>query len=332
MYFYFFIPAFDKILFFFISILECLSSFFSSISLFTFVISKPNIIIIILYYVLLYLSFKYNYKFLITYFIILFININSRYLNFNPEITFLDVGQGDSMVIILPIEKVIMVDTGGNMLGSSIAENKIIPYLNSRGINKIEWLILTHGDYDHMGESIDLVNNFKVKKVIFNVGDYNNLEINLIKVLEKKNIPYYQNIERLNIGNVKLYFLNTKDYDDENENSSVIYTKINNVKMLFMGDAGETKEKDLISEYNLYNIDILKVGHHGSNMSSSKKFIGKIIPKTCLISVGKNNQYGHPKESVLDILHNCNTYRTDLNGSLKIKVKNNKYIIKTISK
>ena len=85
-----------------------------------------------------------------------------------------------------------------------------------------------HGDYDHMGEAISLVNNFKVEKVIFNCGEFNELEQELIKVLDKKKIPYYSCIKELNIDNNKLYFLNNGDYDNENDNSSVIYTELNN--------------------------------------------------------------------------------------------------------
>jgi len=235
-----------------------------------------------------------------------------------------------------------MIDTGGKMNYMvekwkktekvSITDSTLTPFLNSIGINNIKYLILTHGDYDHMGEAINFVENFKVENVIFNIGEYNELELELIKVLERKKIPYYQNIESLNIGNGKLYFLNTKDYNEENANSSVIYTEINNTKMLFMGDAGVERENNIIEKYNLTNIEIIKIGHHGSNTSSSKEFIDSINPKTCLISVGANNRYGHPKDSVIDTLDDyCNIYRTDLNGSVEIKLKDNSYEIKTVN-
>ena len=153
-----------------------------------------------------------------------------------------------------------------------------------------------------MGEAINLVNNFKVEKVIFNCGTYNDLEKELIEVLDKKKIKYYSCIKELNIDDNKLYFLNTKDYGNENDNSSVIYTELNNHKFLFMGDAGIEVEEDLIEKYSLQNIDVLKVGHHGSKTSSSKTFIYEINPKYSIISVGKNNRYGHPDDSVLDNL------------------------------
>ena len=189
--------------------------------------------------------------------------------------------------------------------------------------------ISPHGDYDHMGEAINLVNNFKVEKVIFNCGEFNDLEQELIKVLEKKNINYYSCIKELNIDKYKLQFLNTKVYDNENDNSSVIYTELNNHKFLFMGDAGVEVEEDLIKKYNLQDIDVLKVGHHGSKTSSSKIFIDKIEPRYSIISVGKNNRYGHPNKEVLKNLKDSKIYRTDQDGSIMFKIKNNKLQIET---
>ncbi len=137
------------------------------------------------------------------------------------------------------------------------------------------------------------MNNFKVEKVIFNCGEFNDLEENLIKVLEKKNIKYYSCLKELNIDNNKLYFLQTKEYDNENDNSNVIFMELNGYKFMFMGDAGIDKEKNILDEYNLSDIDVLKVGHHGSKTSSSKQFINNISPKYSLISVGKNNRYNY---------------------------------------
>ena len=188
-----------------------------------------------------------------------------------------------------------------------------------------------HGDYDHMGEAITLVENFKVEKVIFNCGPHNELEQELIKVLDKKKIPYYSCIKELNIDNNKLYFLNNKDYGNENNNSSVIYTELNNHKFLFMGDASVTTEKEILNKYNLSDIDVLKVGHHGSKTSSSKEFIDEINPKYSIISVGKNNIYGHPNKEVLDNLQSSIIYRTDQDGSVMFKIKNNKLKIETCS-
>ena len=182
-----------------------------------------------------------------------------------------------------------------------------------------------------MGEAINLVENFKVENVIFNCGEFNELEQDLIKVLDKNKIEYYSCIKELDIDDNKLYFLNNNDYGNENDNSSVIYTELNNHKFLFMGDAGVEVEQDLIKKYNLQDIDVLKVGHHGSKTSSSELFVNKINPKYSIISVGKNNRYGHPNKEVLDNLKNSKIYRTDQDGSVMFKIKNNELKIETCS-
>ena len=182
-----------------------------------------------------------------------------------------------------------------------------------------------------MGEAINLVNNFNVEKVIFNCGPYNDLEKELIKVLKKKKIKYYSCIKELNIDKNKLYFLQTKEYDNENDNSNVIYTELNGYKFMFMGDASTTTEKEILDKYNLSNIDVLKVGHHGSNTSSGKEFIDEINPKYSIISVGKNNRYGHPNKEVINNLEDSKIYRTDIDGSIMFKIKNNKLGIETCS-
>ena len=182
-----------------------------------------------------------------------------------------------------------------------------------------------------MGEAINLINNFKVEKVIFNCGPYNDLEKELISVLDKKKIKYYSCIKELNIDKNKLYFLQTKEYDNENDNSNVIYTELNGYKFMFMGDASTITEKEILSMYNLPDIDVLKVGHHGSRTSSSKEFIDTINPKYSIISVGKNNRYGHPNKEVLDNLKDTKIYRTDKDGSIMFMIKNNKLKIETYS-
>ena len=93
---------------------------------------------------------------------------------------------------------------------------------------------------------------------------------------------------------------------------------------MFMGDAGVDKEKDILEKYNLSNIDVLKVGHHGSKTSRSETFINNINPKYSIISVGKNNRYGHPNKEVLNNLSDSKIYRTDQDGSITFKIKNNK--------
>ena len=325
----FVIPKVSYILNIFTSILQYISQFAASLDFFIINFSKPSILLILIYYILIYL-FLYNKK-IILIFIIMFLHKIDNYIDNKVEVLSLDVGQGDSMFIKMPHNQGnILIDTGGNANSDySITINKTIPYLKSTGITNIDYLILTHGDYDHMGEAINLVNNFKVGKVIFNCGEFNDLEQYLIKVLDKKKIPYYSCIKELNIDSNKLYFLNNKDYGNENDNSSVIYTKINNYKFLFMGDAGVEVEEDLIEKYNLQDIDVLKVGHHGSKTSSSEKFIDGINPKYSIISVGKNNRYGHPNKETLNNLDTSKVYRTDQDGSIMFKVWNDKLKIET---
>ena len=321
-------PILDSILYLFTSTLETISLFISKIKITKIIFPKPSLLIIALYYIIFLLSYQ-NKKYFYLNIILLIIIYISPYLNSNFEIVMFEVGEADCHLIKYPYNKnTILIDTGKNEYK---IKNEVIPYLKSIGIKKIDYLIITHGDLDHMGEGINLVNNFKVEKVIFNCGPYNDLEQELIKVLDKKKIKYYSCIKELNIDNNKLYFLQTKEYDNENDNSNVIYSELNVYKFMFMGDAGIDKEKDILDKYNLSNVDVLKVGHHGSKTSSSKEFINVINPKYSIISVGKNNRYGHPNKEVLENLENSKIYRTDEDGSIMFKIKNNELKIETCS-
>ena len=336
------VPKLSIVLFILTNIMEKISAFSCAIFNIVFYFQKINYIEIFVYYVLLILSIKKSKKILIILLIFIFILYIKPYFNKNTYIYFIDVGQGDLELIVTENNESILIDTGGKLSYKTeswkqrnkefnLMSSSVIPFIKSIGLKKIDYLIITHGDYDHMGESINLVNNFKVDKVIFNCGEFNELELDLIKVLNKKKISYYSCIKELSIDDNKLYFLNNKDYGNENDNSSVIYTELNNHKFLFMGDAGVEVEEDLIEKYNLRNIDVLKVGHHGSKTSSSKEFIDSIVPKYSIISVGKNNRYGHPNKEVLNNLENSKIYRTDQDGSIMFKLKNNKLRIEICS-
>ena len=322
----------DVFLYRMIGLFESTSLYLSKIKLCQIIFPKMSLFLLIVVYLILFISlYKRCYKVLLVYFIILIIIRLSVYIDKNQYVYSLDVGQGDSSLYVSSYHKsVVLIDTGGIKNDIYLREN-IILFLKSIGVRSIDYLIITHGDYDHMGEAINLVNDFKVEKVIFNCGPYNDLEKELIKVLDKKKIKYYSCIKELNIDKNKLYFLQTKEYDNENDNSNVIYTELDNYKFMFMGDAGVTAEKEIISKYNISNIDVLKVGHHGSKTSSSKKFIDEINPKYSIISVDKNNRYGHPNKEVLDNLNNSKIYRTDQDGSIMFKIKNKKLKIETCS-
>lgn len=324
-----FIPLIYSILKIGIIILELISKLFYKIKFLIIIMPKMNIAIIIIYYFFLLLIIKYNkriFKFFL--FLVLIFNKYSYLFDNNAYIYFFDVGQGDSSLIVSSKHKeVILIDTGGLFDNYYPIEN-IINFLKSIGITKINYLILTHGDYDHMGYSSYLINNYKVKNVIFNKGTFNDLELELIDILNKKNITYYQSLEYLNINNSKLYFLNKEIYNNENDNSSVLYLKLSNYKFIFMGDASIDVENKLIKTYSLNNIDVLKVGHHGSKTSSSKDFINYINPKYSIISVGKNNLFGHPNKEVLKILEQSEIFRTDINGSIEFKITKENLLVK----
>ena len=334
------IPVIYPIYSFMIKILEFLNDLFYQINIGKLIFLKPNIIIVIIYYIIIIFAIKKPGCLLIL-IIVLSLHFFYPYLENDFQVTILDVGQGDCIFIKYPNNRAnILIDTGGKITyqkekwattkeTNTITSTKIIPYLKSLGVTKLDYLILTHGDYDHMGEAINLVNNIKIEKVIFNCGEYNDLEKELIKVLDKKKIKYYSCIKELNIDKNKLYFLQTKEFDNENDNSNVIYTELNGYKFMFMGDASITTEKEILNKYNLPDIDVLKVGHHGSKTSSSIEFINEINPKYSIISVGKNNRYGHPNDSVLDNLQDSKVYRTDQYGSIMFKINNDRLKIET---
>ena len=335
------LPFFHPILKFFLTILETISTILSSITWFKIILPKMPWFLIISYYFIIYLIFKAKKKRCVIFLIILLLGYKLSF-NFdnNFYVYYLDVGQGDSILLISPrSRKAILIDTGGKKSVSYNEfptneyhiSNNIITFLKSINIGKINTLITTHGDYDHMGESLNIVNNFKVGNVILNCGSLNELEQNLITLLDKKHIKYSKCINQLDISPIKLYFLNSGEYDNENDNSNVIYAKLNDYKFMFMGDAGVEKEEDILNKYNISVIDVLKIGHHGSKTSSSKEFITKIKPKYSIISVGKNNRYGHPNKEVLENLKDSKIYRTDQDGSIMFKIKNNKLKIKTCS-
>ena len=315
----------SPVYYFIISFIEYIIKNLSNIDFLFIVFRKPSMILIIIYYIVI-VNYIINKRRLFLLIILLIIHKNINKIVPEKLITYLDVGEGDS-IVLKNNNHLFLLDTGGNTYYSY--SDNIIKYIKSLGISKIESLILSHGDMDHIGEAINLVENFKVEKVIFNCGGNSDLESELKNVLDKKKIKYYSCIKELDFGDSKLSFLNTREYDNENDNSSVIYTELNNYKFLFMGDAEIDKEKDVLDKYNISDIDVLKVGHHGSKTSSSKNFINKTNPKYSIISVGKNNRYGHPNKEVLNNLDNSKIYRTDNDGSIVLKVKNNKLMVET---
>ena len=316
-------PILDNILYLITSILEKISLYTSNINIFKLILSKPSIILIIIYYLVIILILSKNKHYYLILILLIFHKTIPLY-NGNLEVVMFDVGEADSMLISTPSKKVnILIDTG-----RGIDINNIIIYLKSIGISKLNYLIITHGDEDHIGGALYLIDNFKVDNVILNKGDYTELEVELITHLKNKNIKYTNNINKIPLLGSYMYLLNTKKFSNENDNSIVTYFEYQKYKFLFMGDSSSKTEEYLINNYNLTNISFLKVGHHGSNTSSSPLFINKINPKVSLISVGRNNFYHHPNKEVLTNLSNSVIYRTDINKSIKIKINNKVKITK----
>jgi competence protein ComEC len=277
------LPFLNPLLALAIKILESLSTFFSNFSL-NFLLPKTSIIFWLVYYIILIIFIKTNKKkYLVLAFLMLIINRFYPKLDSNNYAYFLDVGQGDSAVIITSHQKeVIMIDTGGKLeyekeewqkrdTSYHISDNTLI-FLKSLGINKINLLIITHGDEDHAGEALNILNNFKVEKIILNQDD-NEVE---------KQIRIKGNVIK-NYNSSFLKILNYKDYNNENNNSLITYLNISNYKMLFMGDASKEQELDLLTKYNL-QINLIKLGHHGSKTSSDYNFLKSIKVSKAIIS------------------------------------------------
>lgn len=310
----FLFPILDNVLLFLTNIYENISVYLNGINYFTLSFSKISFPLYIVYYLLI---FKRNNLFILMIIVFYFYNY---YLLF-PRIYFLDVGQGDSALIRYK-NKNIVIDTGGSCNYDN--SDNLVLFYKSVGVKKIDGMYITHGDLDHIGNSINIKKKIEVKNIYINKYKETDLEKELCKNKCIKIGEGYKNssIEVLN-----------PDYDmnDENDNSLVLYITLNNKNILFMGDSSKEVEYRLINNYDIGKIDILKVGHHGSNTSSSKEFINEINPKYSVISVGKNNRYGHPNKEVLENLENSKIYRTDQDGSIMFKIKNNKLEIKNYS-
>lgn len=324
----FIISKFYSILNIITNLLESLSLLFNKFKIIIY-FPRINLIFVFIYLSILMLYIKFKKKICLYLIIVLLIFFKIRpYMDNNTYIYYIDVGQGDSILVVTPhLNKTILIDTGGIVsfnenYKSNIIKNKTIPFFRRIGINKVDYLFLTHGDYDHAGEANELLSNFCVKKVFINKGNINNIEkkINNKEVLRLKNFV---------IDNIKVNSLNNNVFNNENDDSTILLFNIYDYKFLFMGDASIKTEEYLLNNYILPNVDILKVGHHGSYTSTSTDFINVIKPKYSVISVGENNMYKHPNKSVLDILDNTKLFRTDVDGTIEVKISKKRYKIKT---
>lgn len=321
-------PFLSNILNILTNIMENLSLFLTKVKLEIY-FPATNISSIIIYYICLTILFKTRNKKII--FIIFFILMSWKvypYFKNETSIYFIDVGQGDSCLLVTPhASKAILIDTGGKISYNKekwmrhskeyqISTDTLIPFMRSIGVYKLDYCFLTHGDTDHAGEIINLQKNFKIDKIYINKGEVNKLESNIQKA---KIIDF----EAIQIDNIKIQSLNDKIYMDENDNSLVFLLNIENVSIILTGDASTKTEKDILSNYNLSKVDILKVGHHGSKTSSSSDFLETINPSISIISSGLNNRFNHPHQEVLNKLENIGeVYNTAYEGTIEIKIKN----------
>lgn len=326
------IPKLSILLNILTNIMEYISSISSRIININIIVSKLSILEIIIYYFLLVLLIKKKKNIKIIFMIFVLILYFKPVFNKNNYIYFLDVGQGDSALIVTKNNKSILIDTGGKTNyyleewkqknnSFNLMNSKLIPFFKSIGLKKIDYLFITHGDIDHCGYSEDLINSFDVKNIYINKGNVNNCE--------NKTNGNVISKDSFIIDNVKILLLNDKIYNDENSNSLVLLIEIDNKNVLMMGDAPKSVEDSIVKNYNIGKVDILKVGHHGSNTSSGKYFINNINPSYSIISVGVNNKYGHPNNETLLNLNNSKIYRTDIDGSIMFKISNNNFKIET---
>lgn len=277
---------------------------------FNFIIKDFNFFSTSLYYILLFYIFSSRkIKIINVVLCICIILLPFTLKTKKIEIMFFDVGQGDATLIMLDNGKTILIDGGGNIVdqkkSDDIAKYTIIPYLKKTGIRQIDYIIATHGDIDHIGSLEYITKNYKYSKLYINCNEVNEYEKNL-------------NGEKLTSLSLesKNYNINFSCNNNENENDSSIITSatFHNRTFLSLGDLSYEYEEQ-INE----NVDILKVSHHGSNSSTSKKFIENINPKYSIISVGKNS-YGHPTKEVLNNLETTKILRTDKNGAIRITI------------
>lgn len=235
-------------------------------------------------------------------------NVNLE--NDNLNILFLYVGQADSTLIKLK-DKVMLIDAGNNEDGMNISN-----FLKSEGISKIDYLVGTHADEDHIGGLDDIVNELEIGKIFMpKIGEDAKNYQNVVKAAKKKNLeienPKIGDKFTINDANCEIMSVqNEGDYSDNNS-SIVIQMNYGKTKYLFMGDA----EKEIENSRKWESVDVLKVGHHGSNTSSSESFLEQVKPHYAVIEVGKNNSYRLPNKYTISRIEKIGAtiLRTDTN-------------------
>ncbi|UOE95631.1 DNA internalization-related competence protein ComEC/Rec2 [Alkalihalobacillus sp. LMS39] len=259
------------------------------------------------------------------------------YVNENGEITVLDVGQGDCILIEFPYRKsVYLLDAGGLVAFNNekwrekirtfeVGKDVVLPYLKSKGITKIDKLILSHGHYDHIGGVESLLGEVEIKEVLYSQGVVEGeFEKQLLQQLYESgsSIRFIGEGERWKEGEAQFIVLSPQGHEQSlNNRSIVIYAFIGGYRWLFTGDLEQEGETRIIQEYTALPVDVLKVGHHGSKTSSTPLFVEHISPSIALIPVGKQNRFGHPHPDVIKGLEEKGIiiYRTDQHGAIRFR-------------
>lgn len=246
------------------------------------------------------------------------------------RIFFIDVGQGDSTLIITPDKKTVLIDGGGSD-SFDVGEKVLLPYLLDRRILKVDYVLISHFDTDHCGGILTIMEKVKVKNIIISEQAEHSENYERFKKLmihKKIRLIEVKKGDKIKIGRYsefKIFFPTSRLLSENplNNNSIVAQFNYNNFKMLFTGDIEKLAEQQILkTEKAEIRADILKVAHHGSKTSSIPEFIKAVRPKIALIGVGKNNTFGHPNQQTIKNLENikCRIYRTDLQGEIIIKI------------
>ncbi|MGT2772434.1 DNA internalization-related competence protein ComEC/Rec2 [Streptococcus marimammalium] len=299
------------------------------------IFGSPNLIQLLLLILGLVLLYDYRHQKKVVVWIVLglslvFINIKHPFEN---EVTVVDIGQGDSLFIRDMTGKTMLIDVGGKLdflpketwqkkYSVSNAERTLLPYLKSRGVSRIDQLVLTHTDTDHIGDMEIIANDFTIGEVLVSEGSLTNQHfLNRLKAMDA-NVRVIKAGDTLPIMNSQLQVLYPYQLGDgKNNDSIVLYGKLLNKSFLFTGDLEREGEEDLLKHYPDLKVDILKAGHHGSSGSSTPAFLKALSPSVALISAGANNRYHHPNQETLERFQeeNISVLRTDTNGAIRFK-------------
>ncbi|NLL81526.1 MAG: DNA internalization-related competence protein ComEC/Rec2 [Tissierellia bacterium] len=307
--------------------------FLADVSFNTFKIGSPNLLLVLVYYLAIAIIFRIidlkNIKALnkiILYYLVGLVLLNSIYLNKDNgiEIDFIDVGQGDSILIKSQGYNYLM-DTGGSIFSNNdVGKYITLPYLEKHGIFDLEAVIITHFDEDHSQGLNALLGEINISTIYASSLPIGNELINNIKeydipikVLAKGDTIYLDNNTKLNI----IWPDRDRKSNQYNQNnlSLVSLLSYKNHEVLFTGDI-EKEVEYIINNSIISDVEILKVSHHGSNTSSTEVFLANTMPKYSIISVGRDNFYGHPNNEVLSRLNDIDsiTYRTDEMGMIRL--------------